>query len=53
MMNLDTDKFTTSKQDTIEDIEINETTRSNLNTRNHTYGLVKLRTRMKLSKNNK
>jgi hypothetical protein len=35
-MNLGPDKLTTSKQDTIEHIEIKGTTRSKLNTRNHT-----------------
>jgi hypothetical protein len=34
-MNLDPDKLTTSKQDTIEHIEKGGITRSNLNTRNH------------------
>jgi hypothetical protein len=36
MMNLDPDKLTTSKQDTIEHIEIKGTIRCNLNTMNHT-----------------
>jgi hypothetical protein len=36
MMNICSDKLTTSKQDTIEDIEIKGTTRCNPNTRNHT-----------------
>jgi hypothetical protein len=35
-MNLGPDKLTTSKQDTIEHIEINRATRCNLFTRNHT-----------------
>jgi hypothetical protein len=35
-MNLESDKLTTSKQDTIEHIEIRGTTRCNLFTRNHT-----------------
>jgi hypothetical protein len=35
-MNVGPDKLTTSKQDTIEYIEIKGTTRCNLNTRNHT-----------------
>jgi hypothetical protein len=36
MMNLDPDKLTTSKKDTIEHIEINRATRCNLFIRNHT-----------------
>jgi hypothetical protein len=35
-MNLGPDKLTTSKQDTVEHIEINRTIRCNLFTRNHT-----------------
>jgi hypothetical protein len=35
-MNLSPDKLTTSKQDTIEHIEIDGTTRCNPNNRNHT-----------------
>jgi hypothetical protein len=35
-MNQEPDKLTTSKQDTIEHIEISETTRCNIFTRNHT-----------------
>jgi hypothetical protein len=35
-MNLEPDKLTTSKQDTIEHIEISVTTRYNIFTRNHT-----------------
>jgi hypothetical protein len=38
MMNLGPDKLTTSKQDTIEHIEIDRATRCYLVTRNHTYG---------------
>jgi hypothetical protein len=36
MMNLGPNKLTTSKQDTIEHIEINRATRCNLFTKNHT-----------------
>jgi hypothetical protein len=36
MMNLEPDKLTTSKQSTIEHIEIRGTTRGNIFTRNHT-----------------
>jgi hypothetical protein len=35
-MNLGLDKLTTSKQDTIEHIEISRTTRCNIFTKNHT-----------------
>jgi hypothetical protein len=35
-MNLRPDKLTTSKEDTIENIKIRGTTRSNINTKNHT-----------------
>jgi hypothetical protein len=35
-MNPDPDKLTTSKQDTIEQLKIRQTTRGNPNTNNHT-----------------
>jgi hypothetical protein len=36
MMNLGADKLTTSKKDTIEQVQLRGTTRGNPNTRNHT-----------------